>query len=557
MKSFKKTLAAVLAIAMMLSLAACGSSKKTESAKTTETATVETTEESTEVVEEESAKITFPLEEEMTFDLLVAGTGMDVTNLEKCDFWDDLYEMTNVKINITGLERESALSTLNGMFASGQEGDGIFAQFISGTDLSIMAANGLLMPLNEFVEDPELMPNFNERVLSESPETIGAITSPDGNIYGMPGYQNLEGNYLESPIWINKAWIDQLGMEMPTTIDELEEVLIAFGENDMNGNGKDDEIPYVIRNDDGSAHFEAFLGLYGIATKNSSLENYIFLDDGTVTFAPTTEAWKDAITKLNDWYEKGLIWTECFTATTDSLAAKLNGEDSVVGMYTYKTPPVTNTEDYVQLTPVSVEGYEANWYVHPGKLGIKGQFCVTSSCENPDVLMAWLDLFYSFENSVRYKYGDETDGYYEMVDGKVKAITLETAERDKIQETDLTLYDCFGQIPFAFTAEDYDQRMVLSDSEAAMQESYELYEEYLNQEIWPRPYFSEEDTTRISELHTDIANTVNEKKAAWITGTGDIDAEWEDFKQTLTDIGIDEYVEILQKTYDVYQAAQQ
>ena len=42
---------------------------------------------------------------------------------------------------------------------------------------------------------------------------------------------------------INKTWLDKLGLEVPSTLGELEEVLKAFKEKDPNGNGKADEIP--------------------------------------------------------------------------------------------------------------------------------------------------------------------------------------------------------------------------------------------------------------------------------------------------------------------------
>ena len=49
------------------------------------------------------------------------------------------------------------------------------------------------------------------------------------------------------PMLIYKPWLDQLGLEMPTTTDEFHEVLRAFkAAGDLNGNGIDDEIPYAL-----------------------------------------------------------------------------------------------------------------------------------------------------------------------------------------------------------------------------------------------------------------------------------------------------------------------
>ena len=69
------------------------------------------------------------------------------------------------------------------------------------------------------------------------------VTNPDGHIYTLPGKKPLRPKGCDTP-FINKAWLDRLGLEMPTTVDEWYEVLKAFKEQDANGNGDpNDEIP--------------------------------------------------------------------------------------------------------------------------------------------------------------------------------------------------------------------------------------------------------------------------------------------------------------------------
>ena len=557
--SFNKIMAVSLATTMILGLAGCGNTASTQEKTSENPSSAESTSTvSSETVDVQESGVTFPLEEEMTFDIMVSGD--ENVDMEKCAFWQDLYEATNVKINFIQIASEGFMGTMNAMFAAKQEGDAIIAGgYVSEFDFSLMAGNGLLLALDEYIEDTDIMPNFNERVLAESPETKGVIAFPDGNIYTLPRYDAFEASYLESPIWINKAWVDQLGKELPTTLEELEEILIAFRDNDMNGNGKnDDEIPYIFRNGSGRSHMEAILGLWGLATKDSSYENYVYVEDGVVKFAPTSQAYKDAVTVLNRWYENGLIWSECFTGTKETYSAKLTGELPLIGMCTDKLPPSTNSEDYVQLAPVKVEGYEPVWYVHPGYIGVKGQFSLTRSCENPEVLMHWIDLFYKFENTLRITNGELEDGRYEMVEGKVNILTLPADQKEALKESAPTVNEYLrSHIPYAYTKEDYAERMVLSESNQLMQTSFDIYEEYLNDEMWPRPYLKEEDTSRMSELRTDIFNTVAEKRAAWVTGVSDIDAEWDAYVESINNMGLDEFLEIMQRTYDNYLAGQE
>ena len=66
------------------------------------------------------------------------------------------------------------------------------------------------------------------------------MTSPDGNIYGLPHAEFDINNYVLMWNIIRQDWLDKLGLEMPATIDEYHDVLVAFRDQDPNGNGKKD-----------------------------------------------------------------------------------------------------------------------------------------------------------------------------------------------------------------------------------------------------------------------------------------------------------------------------
>ena len=76
------------------------------------------------------------------------------------------------------------------------------------------------------------------------------FTFSDGKIYGLLGrYESLYENSGDGIQIINQAWLDAVGKELPTTLDEYTEVLRAFKEQDPNGNGQADEIPYCFSED--------------------------------------------------------------------------------------------------------------------------------------------------------------------------------------------------------------------------------------------------------------------------------------------------------------------
>ena len=79
------------------------------------------------------------------------------------------------------------------------------------------------------------------------------ITAPDGHIYSFPWIEELGAgkesiHSVNDFPWINVEWLNKLGLKMPTTTEELKQVLIAFKTKDPNGNGKADEIPMSFIN---------------------------------------------------------------------------------------------------------------------------------------------------------------------------------------------------------------------------------------------------------------------------------------------------------------------
>ena len=556
----KKMIAGLLATATVIGMVGCGeevvNEKTTE--KTNETESTVVTSESSELAStEESSGITFPLEEEVEFTFMLKSAADCEELLEKSLWWQQLYEATNVKVNVVGINGEFA-GTLNAMYSVGDGPDLLGSVDLSESDFMKMAYNDFFIPLQDYLTDPEIMPNFNERVLSENPQVLNVSTAPDGNIYGVPRYDANMGSYLESPLYINKKWVEALGMKVEDikTIEDLENVLMAFKEKDMNGNGDTtDEVPIIALNGHWCGHLEALFGLWGIPTKDSTYENYMYVEDGKVLFAPVQEAYKDAIITLSDWYDKGLIWSECFTGAWKAWDALVNSEESKVGMFTAKTPPAGKEDEYVVIAPVAVEGYEAKWYFHPGYMGSKGMLAISSECENPEILMAWIDQLYTFENSIGVQHGLEEEGrWMTNAEGKVEMLVID-------QNKDVELKDQFTRfmtelgnatMPYALTVDDYDNKMVKSTTVQAYDKNYTVYESYLNDEVWPRPYTSDEDVNRLTELRTDILNTVSVNKAKWITGEADIEADWDAYVESLNKMGVDEFVEIMQKSYDAF-----
>lgn len=129
---------------------------------------------------------------------------------------------------------------------------------------------------------------------------------PDGHIYGLPGISEMgyiddDGTYIgigAIPQFtsINKDWLEKVGMEMPTTLDELHDVLVAFKENDCNGNGDaTDEIPMSFMANNWCAGMTTLFAGFGFTDYN---EDHRAIDNGKVYYQATSENYKNAIALL-------------------------------------------------------------------------------------------------------------------------------------------------------------------------------------------------------------------------------------------------------------------
>lgn len=533
----KRVLCLVLALMMSLSLVACGGGdgKKASGNK----------------VEE----VTFPLEEKVTFTFMIKGTegvtfAEDIANNA---LWKKLEEDTNVHIDFQFLG-DNPTEKLSLLVNGDSYGDVLWGgPIINSTEASKYIAAGLLVDLKDYLTE-ELMPNFMDE-LEENPNIKNSMTASDGNIYTMPKINAQPGNYLESPIYVNKAWLDKLGLSVPTTLDEFTNMLRAFKDKDPNGNGLPDEIPYVCAVGQSDAHTEALLGLWGLATKDGTNDSFVQVVDGEVIFVPATDAYKEAISYLAMLYDEGLMWGEALTADTTAINAKLTSEVPVAGCYTKSQPAETDyKEDYICIAPPKVEGYEACWYYHPAFNGSSNQFFVTDKCENISVLMAWLDNFYDLDFTMEALYGSVESGRMSINDeGKYVREELDEETTAKLNKEQPTLSTLLGNFICSMSASDYAERLVLNETQTYKEGNYAIYKDIITTEPWPRPYLSVDDSYDASTYSTDIMYEVTTKRASWIKGNSDINAEWDAYLEKLESSGLSKFVEIMQRAYDANQ----
>jgi putative aldouronate transport system substrate-binding protein len=236
-----------------------------------------------------------------------AGTNMVDPNTTP--FWQMVEDATNVHINWINVSSDNWDNYLNLMWASGD-----YPDMISNSggipNSAYYASQGVFFPLNSIWK--ENMPNFM-KLLQAHPEIDLFCQYDDGNIYAFPA---LEENNIEvdNGIWIYKPWLDKLGLAMPTTEDELINVLTAFKTRDPNGNGLADEIPFAW--DAKSAW------TYGIAHGWFGAAKDWLIRNATAVYSPGTENYRNYVRFMAKLNRLELFDPELFTQDTNTFYAK-------------------------------------------------------------------------------------------------------------------------------------------------------------------------------------------------------------------------------------------
>ena len=247
----------------------------------------------------------------------------------------DLQTDTGILIDWTTMS-ESLAEQVNIRIAGEELPDAFIGVGFSNYDISRYGDDGTFIDLTPYLTE-EYMPNLS-KILEENPDIRSAITMDDGYIYGLPAGERMGtagiGAAEDYSIYsvpqfsmINKAWLDELGLSVPTTLEELHTALKAFKDNDMSakyyGNAAGSTIPMSTGFDEWCWGQNIFYAGFGFTNwPNDVCKDLVLRDDGTVEFICVSDAYREAVTYFHDWYAEGLMDPEMFSQTDSQLISK-------------------------------------------------------------------------------------------------------------------------------------------------------------------------------------------------------------------------------------------
>ncbi len=476
--------------------------------------------------------------------------GQDQLSYADMPLFKEISEKTNVQIEWIEVPSSAFAEKKGLILASGDLPDAFWGDGLTDADI-LMNANTAFIPLNDLID--QYAPNL-KAVFEARPEAKRVITASDGNIYSLVRVRELFFPAGRTTMGINQKWLDKLGLDVPTTTVALYEVLKAFKAGDPNGNGKQDEIPFIFQHAMGSGSVRSEADLYpafGVYenTSNNDLTYHLMMRDGKVLFTPMEEGYKEALKYMNKLYAEGLLDKEVFTTDSATYYAKVRSEDDLVGVIIDWTLDDSlgmerAKSDYVQLGALIGPNGDQGWGVVSGSQYARNRFEITTANKNPEATMRWIDELYAPINSVQAFYGPIGEMLSQEGD---QLIALEPPEGKTYGSWKWGL-TCADNGAFA-TLSDYESFFTPPEQQIARARAEEYVSEYLQKEPYPNLFFSIEDTTALKKILVDINTYVETAKAQFVT-EGNIDAQWDNYVGQLQKMKIDEALAVLQAAYD-------
>lgn len=489
--------------------------------------------------------------EPVELEIMMASNG-NVEDYETNKYTLELERKGNVNLKFTLLPPGDATTKINLTLSSGKDLPDILISSLTDANLATYGEAGVLIPLNKYYENSSeyLVPQAKKLVEDGGIDILKYITMADGNIYTIPQYNESLMNEFSTVLWIYKPWLDQLGMKVPTTLEELEATLQAFKDNDLNGNGVKDEIPMV--------DCTANKGMIDILQTfvQTGEDDLVVRKDGSLEFAYTTDEYKEFLKYMRRLTEKGLYDMTSFSQDNATLKTLINSKEVRVGVFSHTSTSILSSEKTRRLDYVPMRIMNNHVSVLFKKTMPVNKFYITKDCEHPEVAFRIGDYMCSKDMTVWSRFGEPgvdwivppagTEALYDFLgyEAKLESILIWGSLQNS---------NWVNQTPgFRTTDVVLEAGAGNDDSQRSKADAIELmYDQYPKTgTMVDKLIYDSDELEERAAIELPLENYVKQARYEFLTGKKDIDAGWNDYLKELKALNVDRFLEISQTAYD-------
>lgn len=469
-------------------------------------------------------------------------SALNISEYTQFDYWSYLTEITNVDVEFTYISFMAWTEQYNLFIVAGEYTDMVFeGSYTSG--LLAGVEDDFILDMTSYIE--EYAPNYYSRVLDYDYED--KVTTEGYWLSFSSFYDEFREN---QGLLIRKDWLDALGLDIPETWDEYYNVLTAF---------KTEYDPFITININSECAMTNFGGydfpLYSVG--NSNLPYYQI--DGTIYCSINEDGYKEYLQTLNQYYKDGIIEKDFMTRSYDPMSSEFNGWISTnnLGLWNASIEGISTVNNLEK-----DEGFEITAAIGPVENEGAVKRCstisitdmpsviLTTGCKDIELVMRWMDFWYTDEGVLLYNYGIEGVDYTE--DGSGVVFDNSVVNNEYVLSLDQYLR---ARTPFAMltgvairtrTATQYDDLQIYAwdlwtsvtvDGDRAIPAGAEL---------------SAEASSERSAVAADIATYADERIPRFIMGELSFESDWDEYVRVIDSMNLARCIELTQDACNEY-----
>lgn len=494
---------------------------------------------------------TYPLDTDVTLTWFASEGFGDMNSAyatpDEVPFFNGMKEMTGVDIEFmvrtAGTEPAQALNLI---LASDPLPDIIFGQLM--TNAEQLMEEGVIRDLTDYIQ--EYAPAYYH-FLQSNPAYDNAMKTDAGRYYGF-GFFREDGGWndtYQGPV-VRKDWLEEQGLEPPTTISEWTEVLTIFKEK----YGATLTAPWTRFRQGG---ISGAFGAYGM----SDFQLYVD-ENGKVQLAQAQPEWCDYLLQLNEWWNAGLIDQDILTQSdTDAKAKALNGSTglaytSMGQMSTWRKEAAdANTgADWVGLQyPHGDDGTLSMVFGGYG-IGVVVS-CISGDCSDEKLITALqvLDYAYTQEGNLYWNFGTEGVTWEYDENGEPAYTALVTEDPDGLNNA----ISKYGGSTWSGSCIQATKLLYMKNTKESIEANNLWF--YPNEDVamkWKLPpgiTLTAEESSEYDFYQSSIATFIAETAAKLVTGQMTAE-EFPAYQAQLEEMGLQKLLDIRQAAYERFLA---
>ena len=532
----KKLLMLLLVLSMITGIAGCSNSSDEEIADDSKAGGS-----SSAASSESSGEFSYPMEHvEFSYWLeLVANVNQVVTNLDETPFALGLEEATGINAVYEHPVANQATEQFNLMIASGELPDifefNVLSGYPGGPEKAI--SDGVIVDLTDKLQ--EYAPNLY-RFYEENPDIAKMARTDSGKYYSFPFVRGDDALMVFFGPVVNGAWLEDLGLDYPETMDEWYTMLKRFKE-EKGASAPLTYEPWMLNDGNGAA----FVGAFGV------VEDFYLDENGKVTYGSIQPGYKAFLETFSKWYAEGLLDVDIETMNREQVAAKLTtGEAgaslgymaSRMGSWLAAVEGDDNYDFVGVKYPVLNKG-DIPFYSQKDVAinGSVGDAFITPQCEDIEAAMRYLDYGYSEDGINQYNFGIEGVSY-NMIDN------YPTYSELIMNNPDMTVVEALAMNarsnyygPFIQQPEYIEQYGYTYPQQKEANDNWKIsnVDKYRLPKVTATPEESEELAIIMNEIQT----YRDEMQVKYIMGIEDL-SSYDEYVENIKNMGIDRALEI-------------